>query len=46
MISPIHPGDILKEEYLIPYALSANKLAARLDVPTNRITSIIAGTRS
>jgi len=46
MMTPIHPGEILKEEFMVPYGLSANKLAARLDVPTNRLTSIIAGTRA
>jgi len=46
MITPIHPGEILKEEFMIPYHLSANKLAARLHVPTNRITAIIAGNRA
>jgi addiction module HigA family antidote len=41
----IHPGEILKEEFLVPYGLSANRLATALGVPTNRITSIINGTR-
>jgi addiction module HigA family antidote len=37
-----HPGDILREEFMIPLGLSANALARALDVPPNRITSIIA----
>lgn len=45
MIDPIHPGEVLKEEFMVPLALSANKLAGLLDVPTNRITHIINGTR-
>jgi addiction module HigA family antidote len=43
---PIHPGEILREEYLAPLGMSANALAAALHVPTNRLTSIVAGKRS
>lgn len=39
----IHPGEILKEEFLVPDGLSANHPATALGVPTNRITSIING---
>jgi addiction module HigA family antidote len=41
----IHPGEILKEEFVIPHGLSANRLAKALGVPTNRITEIMNGTR-
>jgi len=41
----IHPGEILKEEFLLPLGVSANRLASSLGVPTNRITAIINGTR-
>jgi antitoxin HigA-1 len=41
----IHPGEILKEEFLDPYGLNPNRLAVALDVPPNRITSIIHGDR-
>lgn len=41
----IHPGEVLKKEFLIPYGLSANRLAKALGIPTNRITSIINGER-
>jgi antitoxin HigA-1 len=41
----IHPGEILKEEFLEPHGISANKLAQTLGIPTNRITAIINGTR-
>jgi addiction module HigA family antidote len=44
-IPPIHAGEILQEEFLAPLKLSANKLAAALGVPTNRITAIIKGQR-
>ncbi|MGY2987745.1 HigA family addiction module antitoxin [Bradyrhizobium sp. USDA 4508] len=41
-----HPGKILAEEYMKPLELSANGLARELDVPPNRISSIINGSRS
>ena len=41
----IHPGEILKDEFLEPYALSANRLAKALSIPTNRITEIVNGDR-
>ena len=41
----IHPGEILKEEFLIPFGLSANRLAKAIGVPTNCITEIVNGTR-
>ena len=46
MIAPVHPGEILKEEFMAPLGLSANKLAEALQVPTNRISSIIATKRA
>ena len=39
---PIHPGEILLEEYLKPLGLSAGAFAKRLDVPRTRIERIIA----
>lgn len=38
---PIHPGEILKEEYLIPLGMSANALAKALKVPPSRIGDIV-----
>lgn len=43
---PIHPGEILKEEFLVPLNMSANQLAKSVGVPTNRITEILNGNRS
>jgi addiction module HigA family antidote len=43
---PIHPGEILKEEFMLPFGLSANRLALELGVPTNRISAIVSGKRS
>jgi addiction module HigA family antidote len=40
-----HPGEVLREEYLIPLGLSARALAKLLDVPANRLTEIMRGTR-
>ena len=45
-LPPIHPGEILKEEFMVPLGLSANQLALRLHVPAGRITSIINGQRA
>jgi addiction module HigA family antidote len=42
---PVHPGRILKRE-LQARALSANKLALALRVPSGRITSLVNGNRS
>jgi len=45
-LPPIHPGEILLEEFLKPLGMSMNKLAAELHVPANRITQIVEGDRS
>lgn len=37
----VHPGEVLREEYLLPMALSARRLAAELGVPANRMTEIV-----
>ncbi len=42
-IDPIHPGEILKEQFLDEYGISATVFAKKLGVPPNRITRIIAG---
>jgi len=42
-LSPIHPGEILKEDYLEPLGLSANAFAKMLSVPTNRISRVLNG---
>ncbi|ORE97206.1 HigA family addiction module antitoxin [Aurantimonas sp. 22II-16-19i] len=38
---PIHPGEYLREEYLVPLAISAGALAKRLDLPRTRIERLI-----
>jgi addiction module HigA family antidote len=42
----VHPGEILKEEFLAPLGISANRLAVSLGVPANRIAGIINGERA
>lgn len=44
-VTAIHPGEHLAEE-LEALGMSAAELARRLDVPTNRITQILNGTRA
>lgn len=34
---PVHPGEVLKEEFLIPLGMSANNLAVHIGVPSQRI---------
>ena len=41
----IHPGEVLREDFMVPHKLSANRLAGAMAVPTNRITAILNGTR-
>lgn len=43
---PIHPGEVLREEFLAPLDMSANRLAQALDVPANRITELVAERRA
>ncbi len=45
-IPPIHPGEILKEEFLDPLGLSQRKFAKMIHVPPNRVNDIIRGKRS
>jgi len=40
-LKPIHPGEILREEFLAPLSLSANKLALHLRVPAPSIYDIV-----
>ena len=43
---PIHPGEVLREEFLVPLEMSANRLAQLLEVPANRITEIVGERRA
>ncbi len=44
-IPPVHPGEILQEEFLKPMDLSQNQLALSIRVPTSRISEIVRGKR-
>lgn len=43
---PIHPGEILREDFLKPLGLTANRLAINLRVPAARIGEIVNGRRA
>ena len=43
---PVHPGEMLREEFLVPLELSASRLAIELRVPVTRITEILNGRRA
>ena len=46
VIPPIHPGEILKEEFLEPLGLSQYRVAVDISVPPRRINEIVHGKRS
>ncbi len=41
----IHPGEVLREEFLIPMQISAYRLAKELEIPQTRISMILKGKR-
>ncbi|MGC2131350.1 MAG: HigA family addiction module antitoxin [Candidatus Aquilonibacter sp.] len=45
-LAPIHPGEVLLEDFMKPMSLTANRLALDLRVPSNRITGIVNGRRA
>jgi len=45
-LSPIHPGEILQEEFLSPLGVSEYRLAKETSVPPRRINEIVRGSRS
>lgn len=42
LLPPVHPGEILREEYLVPLRMSAGALAKKLNVPRTRIERLVA----
>jgi antitoxin HigA-1 len=46
LLDPIHPGEILLEEFMKPLGLSINRLARGIAVPPGRISAIVNGKRS
>src|SRR3990167_8012266 len=45
-LKPVHPGEVLLEEFLKPMDLSQNRLALAIGVPPRRINEIVLGKRS
>jgi len=43
---PIHPGETLREDFLKPLGLTANRLATELFVPVTRVNDLVRGRRS
>ena len=41
----IHPGEVLSEEFLIPFNITAYKLAKDIEIPQTRVSEIIRGNR-
>ncbi len=45
-LSPVHPGEVLQEEFLKPVGLSQNRLALDIGVHARRINEIVLGRRA
>ncbi len=45
-LNPVHPGEVLSEEFLKPLALSQNRLALDIGVPARRINEIVLRKRA
>lgn len=46
LLDPIHPGEILFEEFMKPMDISINRLAREIAVPPGRISAIVNGARA
>jgi len=46
VLDPIHPGEILLEEFMKPLGISINRLARELSVPPGRVSAIVNGQRA
>jgi addiction module HigA family antidote len=44
-VRPIHPGEILREEFLMPLKMSAHALSQAIRVPATRVNGIVNGKR-
>lgn len=44
-LKPVHPGEVLREEFMRPLGLSVNRLALELRVPVTRMAEIVHGRR-
>lgn len=45
-MAPVHPGETLREDFLKPLGLTANRLAIELRVPVTRVNDIVRGRRA
>ena len=45
ILHPVHPGEVLSEEFLKPMGLSQNRVALSIGVPARRINEIVLGKR-
>jgi addiction module HigA family antidote len=46
VMRPVHPGETLREDFLKPLGLTANRLAIELMVPVTRVNDIVRGRRA
>jgi addiction module HigA family antidote len=44
-MAPVHPGEVLFEEFLVPLGVSQHRVAVAIDVPPRRINEIVHGKR-
>ena len=45
-LDPVTPGELLREEFLVPMGISQYRLAKEIDVPSQRISEIVNGKRA
>ncbi len=45
-IRPVHPGEVLREDFILPTGISIHRFALELRVPANRIAEIVKGERA
>jgi len=45
-LAPVHPGEVLLQDFLLPLGMSQYRLAKDINVPPRRINEIVHGTRS
>ena len=45
-LAPVHPGEILQKDFMVPLEISMNRLSLDLHVPVTRIAEIVHGRRS
>src|SRR5947209_15394819 len=46
LLAPVHPGEVLLEEFMLPLGITQYRLAKETDVPPRRINEIVQGQRS